>query len=446
MSDSSRSALSRRDFLRLSASGLGAAALAAPIGNLSQWLKPAQGDVTGTVTIWGYVGTIDHFIAAKPKLEAKYPGLKIETQQWQYNDAHANVLNALTSGIGVPDLVNFDVDYTGGFGAGLTDLTDLMKPYIDQFVPIAVNLATYQGKLVGVPQDNEPMGFAYRKDVFDKYGITEDNLATWAGLVDAGKKIWKDSGNKVKMFALDAPGSDMPLTGDPHQYHEVFLQQAGYPGTFFNKADDKVIIDEPAAIAAIKVFKTIVDPDVAWVFQQSTASVALYKAGLALCNIFPAWWQFGASQNLPDQSGLWRVMRLPALEAGGRRYAFQIPTVTAIPLKAPNPKGAWAVLYDAQLTKEAQQAFYDNSHILPTNKEVVAALNASPIPYFGGQKVYQLLDDVLKDIPEVYFGKGWPEARAILTTGIEPIMRGEVTVEDGMHAAAEEMRSKLNKG
>jgi lactose/L-arabinose transport system substrate-binding protein len=185
---------------------------------------------------------------------------------------------------------------------------------------------------------------------------------------------------------------------------------------------------------------------VAWIFQQTTASIALYKAGLAVTNIFPAWWQFAAQQTLPDESGLWRVMRLPALAAGGIRYAFQIPTVTGIPLKSANPTGAWAVLYDAQFSPEAQQAFYDNSHILPTNKDVVAKLNTTEIPYFGGQKVYGLLDEVLKDIPEVYFGRGWPEARAILTSGIEPIMRGEVTVEDGMHNAAEEMRSKLNKG
>jgi hypothetical protein len=37
------------------------------------------------------------------------------------------------------------------------------------------------------------------------------------------------------------------------------------------------------------------------------------------------------------------------------------------------------------------------------------------------------------------------EARAILTSGIEPIMRGEISVEDGLHESAEEMRRRLNK-
>jgi len=345
----------------------------------------------------------------------------------------------------VADLANFDVDYVGSFAAGMTDLADKFKPFADQYVPIAVNLASYQGKLVGLPQDNEPMGFAYRKDIFDKYKITEDDLATWDGFVQAGKKLWKDSGQKIKMISMDSPGSQMPILGIPHQIHEVFLHEAGYPGVFFNKADDHVVIDEPAAIAAIKVFKTITDPDVAYTFQTTDGSVAAYKAGLVATNICPAWWGYALTGEFPDQSGMWRVMRLPALSAGSKRVAFQIPTVTGIPSKAPNPAGGWAVLYDAQLTKEAQQKFYDVSHILPTNKEVVAKLNDTPLDYFGGEKVYGVLQQVLDDIPEVYFGKGWPEARAILTTGIEPIIRGDMTAEDGMHAAAEEMRRKLNK-
>src|SRR5258706_2733838 len=160
MSTYKRNGLTRRDFLRLRAGALGAAALARPTNSLGSWLKPMQQsqgidpkDMTGKVEIWGYTGTIDHFVAAKDILEKKYPGLQIVTQQFEYLQAHANILNALTSGLGVPDLVNFDVDYVSDFGAGMQDIGDLFKPYADQFVPIAVKLATYQGKIVGLPQD-----------------------------------------------------------------------------------------------------------------------------------------------------------------------------------------------------------------------------------------------------------------------------------------------------
>src|SRR5450432_788336 len=102
--------LSRRDFLRLSGTGLGAAAFGSRIGRMP-WHIPTLQDataqateegvdpatMTGHVLIWGYNGTIDHYKAAKDGLEAKYPGLTIETQEFGYLDAHANILNALNS-------------------------------------------------------------------------------------------------------------------------------------------------------------------------------------------------------------------------------------------------------------------------------------------------------------------------------------------------------------
>jgi lactose/L-arabinose transport system substrate-binding protein len=446
MLKSKRSGLSRRDFLRLSAGGLGAAALSGPIGGFGPWLKPAQQNVTGRVEIWGYTGTIDHYKAAKEALEKKYPGLEIVTQDFSYLEAHANILNALTSGVGVPDLVNFDVDYVGDFAGGMLDISEQFKPYADEFEPIAVKLASYGGKLLGLPQDNQPMGYAYRADIFEKYKITEDNLATWAGLVEAGKKLYKDSGNTIKMIAMDAPGSQMAVLGAPHQVHEVFLHLAGYHGVFFNKEDDKVIIDEPAAIKAIEVFKSICDPEVSHTLHTTDSSVAAYQSGLVASNICPAWWPLGLQSQLKEQTGLWRIMRLPALEKGGLRAAFQIPTVTGIPAKAANPTAAWAVLYDAQLTTEAQLKFNEvTGGIFVTNKKAVDELVKRELPYFGGQKIYQLFEEILGDIPDVFFGKGWVEARSVLTSGIEPIIRGEISVEEGMKKAADEIRRKLNK-
>jgi len=459
MSRFNRSKMSRRDFLRASAGGLGAAAFGASrIGHVP-WLKnpalfqdsteepgPDPATMTGHVLIWGYNGTIDHYKAAKDGLEAKYPGLQIETQEFGYLDAHANILNALNSGVGVPDLANFDVDYVGDFADGMADLTERMAPYADKFVPIALKLAGHDGKLLGMPQDNEPVHFAYRKDIFDQYGITEDDLATWEGFVEAGKKLWKDSGNKIHMIAMDSPGSQLPLGGAPHQNHEAFLHESGFPGVFFNKEDDKVIIDTPEAIAGIEVFKSILDPDVALIFQDPNATIAAYKAGLIASQICPAWYPLGLRGNLPDESGLWRIMRLPALKDGGQRWAFHVPTVTGIPQQAANPDAAWGIMYEAQLTKEAQLKFNQVTNgILVTQTEALAVLDEEPIDFFGGQKIYAFWDEVLKDIPDVYFGRGWVEARAILTNGIEPIMRGDVSVADGLKAAADSIRSQLGK-
>jgi len=104
-------------------------------------------------------------------------------------------------------------------------------------------------------------------------------------------------------------------------------------------------------------------------------------------------------------------------------------------------------MYEAQLTKAAQLKFNQVTNgILVTQTEALAVLDQQEVPFFGGQKIYAFWEDVLKDIPDVYFGRGWVEARAILTNGIEPIMRGDVSVADGLKTAADSMRSQLGKG
>jgi lactose/L-arabinose transport system substrate-binding protein len=258
--------------------------------------------------------------------------------------------------------------------------------------------------------------------------------------------LWTDSGETIKMIAMDAPGSQMAVLGGPHQVHEVFLHLAGYHGVFFNREDDRVIIDEPEAVAAIEVFKAVCDPDVAYTLQTTDSSTAAYQSGLIATNICPAWWPLALNSQLADQTGLWRLMRLPALEDGGERAAFQIPTITGIPLLSDNPDGAWGVLYEVQLTEEAQWRFFEvTGGILPTHKAVVSELETREIEYFGGQKVYALFGEILADIPDVWFGRGWVEARNAMTIAIEPIIRGEIPVEDGLHNTAEELRRSLGK-
>ncbi len=51
-----------------------------------------------------------------------------------------------------------------------------------------------------------------------------------------------------------------------------------------------------------------------------------------------------------------------------------------------------------------------------------------------------LLLDVFNHLLRVRFGRGWVEARAILTRRGESILRGEAGVVNGLRAAAAEMR------
>jgi len=93
-----------------------------------------------------------------------------------------------------PDLMAVDLIYVPQFAAAgqLTDITDLAKglPYFEQLSPSHVRLATYEGKIFGLPFNAEGSYLIYNKGLFEQAGLDPENPPkTWAEIADAAAKI-----------------------------------------------------------------------------------------------------------------------------------------------------------------------------------------------------------------------------------------------------------------
>ncbi len=93
-----------------------------------------------------------------------------------------------------PDLMAVDLIYVPQFAAAnqLTDITDLAQglPYFEQLSPSHVRLATYDGKVFGLPFNAEGSYLIYNKGLFTQAGLDPENPPkTWAEIADAAAKI-----------------------------------------------------------------------------------------------------------------------------------------------------------------------------------------------------------------------------------------------------------------
>ncbi|HHY55890.1 MAG TPA: sugar ABC transporter substrate-binding protein [Chloroflexi bacterium] len=93
-----------------------------------------------------------------------------------------------------PDLMAVDLIYVPQFAAAgqLTDITDLAKalPYFEQLSPSHVRLATYDGKIFGLPFNAEGSYLMYNKGLFKQAGLDPENPPkTWGEIADAAAKI-----------------------------------------------------------------------------------------------------------------------------------------------------------------------------------------------------------------------------------------------------------------
>ena len=86
------------------------------------------------------------------------------------------------------------------------------------------------------------------------------------------------------------------------------------------------------------------------------------------------------------------------------------------------------------LTGDGARALFDLTHILPADAALLEELQSQPDEYFGGQKTFELWDEIAHDAPKVFFGTGFTEAQAILGNHLQQILNGEKSAEDGMQA------------
>jgi lactose/L-arabinose transport system substrate-binding protein len=428
--------ITRRQFLTGSAM-VAAVALGPTRGLVPAPRAAAQG---GTLTVWGWDGTYEGIQSQIEAFNQKYPDVTVDMKVFDYETVHTNLLNSIVSGAGAPDLCAIDVLRLTQYTDGLVDLSAHRAEYEDYFVPPVLDLGSYQGKLYGLATDSEPMGLLYRKDIWDQYGIKEEDIETWADLAEAGNKVNQDSGGEVSLYAMH---------GNGFYLYEVLAVEQGFAGYYFDETDTKVVVDDPKAIAAAEVLKQLWDskgvlynpgPDAF-----SDELIVLLKSGKVASQIVgPAWFPFYLTQQMPELSGKWRLMRAPAIEPGGPRVGYAYPTIFVMPSQSQQQDLAWEFEIMGT-TGDGARALFELTHILPADAGLLEEIESQPDEYFGGQKTFELWGEIARDAPKVFFGTGFTEAQAILGNHLQQILSGEKSAEEGMREAAAEMRSKLNK-
>jgi lactose/L-arabinose transport system substrate-binding protein len=435
---------------RRSLSGLAAIALAAAAVLLAgcgqggaatgKAVLSTPANATGTLTVWGWEGTYEGIQAMIGPFNKQYPNIKVDVKTMGYDDVHTNLLNAIVASSGAPDLCAIDVLRLDQYVDGLVDLTAAAQKYKDDFVPPTFSTGTFQGRLYGLATDSEPMGVFYRADIWERYGVSPDSIQTWDDLAAAGNKVFDASAGAVMLYHLN---SDLDLM------LQLFAVQQGFRGFYFSDDDSRVIVDDPKMVEAMTVMKRLWDAkgvarDPKGGYAEAEVLALLKKGSLASQVIGPGWYPLQLKGSMPELAGKWRLMRVPAIRAGGLRAGYQYPTIIVMPQQSKLKGAAWD-LSRMSLLGDGAKALYEKSAVLPAYKPLFDSLKDVADPYFGGQKINLLWDQIAREAPPVFFGRGFAEAQTIVVTHMRDILQGKVSAEDGLKAAARELREKLKR-
>jgi len=146
---------------------------------------------------------------AFPRFQADHPDVTLEILTGGWGDFDAAVAGWITTGSG-PDIVYLGSEYAAAFGPLLANLDPYLADWeeLDAFLPAALDVATYDGHLVGLPLLMSPRPMFFRTDLaadpasippltFDdalefvrSNSAVENNAMTKMGFMDIGSSLF----------------------------------------------------------------------------------------------------------------------------------------------------------------------------------------------------------------------------------------------------------------
>ena len=132
----------------------------------------------------------------------------------------------------------------------LVDNTEFLAPFKDKFVAGAYDQIVYKGKLYCLPRSLRPQLLFYNKEIFDKYGIDPNEMKTFEGYLEVGRKLKQTSNGEVFLSYEDPATRTWRYWG-----RRGLMPQAG--AKIWDDDGNVVIDKDPGALKAFKYFETL---------------------------------------------------------------------------------------------------------------------------------------------------------------------------------------------
>jgi len=336
---------------------------------------------------------IDEIVrAALPAWKARHPGIELQVVSRSAADHHTAMTTALSTAVGLPDVMAVEIGYLGRFaqGRGLEDLA--REPYAirtlqSRYVPYALAQASNKrGEIVAAPTDIGPGTLLYRHDLLQRTGLDEAGLtATWERFVDAGIRIKASTGAYLMAHARDMK--------------DILIRTGIQPGEgLYFDAQSRVLVDSPRFTRAFELGRRVrqhqLDARVnAW---SSDWTEGFRRGGIA--TQMSGAWLAGHLNNwlAPGTRGKWRAAPLPE----GAQAAYG-GTFFALPRgAAPDRKRlAWDFIQLMTLDRTLQLAAFKSQDAFPALVDTFDdPFFDEPLPFLGGQPARSLWRDTARRI------------------------------------------------
>lgn len=179
-------------------------------------------------------GDLDRLRDLSVQFTTAHPGTRIEWVRQSENDIRETISTDVATQGGRFDVVTIGPFETQIWGERkvLTPLTQMPQGFdAQEFIPAVRDAMSSEGQLLAAPFYGEAAFTMYRKDIFDKAGLTMPEQPTWQFVLDAAQRI-HGSGETAGVCVRGRPGwgENMAfVTAMAHSYGAQWFDDAWTP-------------------------------------------------------------------------------------------------------------------------------------------------------------------------------------------------------------------------
>ncbi|MBS4195565.1 sugar ABC transporter substrate-binding protein [Bacillus sp. FJAT-49870] len=402
-------------------------------------------DIKGAteLSFWTFVSLHMEFFedAAKRWNEANPDRpIKLKAETYPYDQMHNNLLLALQSGKGAPDISDIEISRFPNYLQGepqLLPMNQFVDPEIDNFVKARLEIYSKDGQYYGMPTHVGASVMYYNKEIMDEAGVDIDSIKTWDDYVEAGKQVVAKTG---KMMANVPTGDYIPMW--------AMISQQG--SDWFDENGD-VTVDSPENIKALQFLHDLVYVHkIAELTPGGQPHAEEYYAymndGGAASISMPLWYMGRFLDYMPDLKNKIVIRPMPAWEPGGFRSAGMGGTGTVVTNQTKHADLAKEFLAFAKLSREANIQLWTVLGFDPPRWDVWESDEVKQdnkfYQYFGND-IFDTLLEIRDEINPVHITAQTPEVQnEINTVTFDSVLRQQTqTAEEALKEAADKIRS-----
>lgn len=367
--------------------------------------------------------------------------IDLEVGVYSYDDNHNNLLIALQSQKGAPDIVDIEIGRFANYLKGtpqLVPMNEKLEPLKDKLIMSRFENYAKDGNYYGMDYHVGIPVIYYNTEIIDAAGVNIDEIKTWDQYIEAGKTVVEKTGKPMTTLEIQEHWSYYPLVT---QKKSDWLD-----------AEGNVILDNKENEEVLQMLYDMMYTDEIAVaapggFHHAEEYYAFMNDGGAASVWMPQWYMNRFTDYMEDLKGKIAVRPMPRFTEDGPYGAGMGGTGTAVTNQCQEQDLALDFLIYAKLSDKGAVATWTDLGFDPLRWDVWTLpemKTTSKFTEYYGDGVFDMLVTLKDSLHAINIGEKFPNAQTVVQSSVvfKVLSEKSMTPAEALKAAAEELKAQ----